>query len=104
VKFAAVLVWQLLHWIPATGTCGGVVIPVAVAPLWQLEQLESVAAWVNVPPSHVVVLLWQVSQGSVVGTWFAGLPIAEVPLWQLAHAATNPAWFMTVAPPKLTVL
>jgi hypothetical protein len=41
-KLAAVLVWQLLHWTPVTGTCGGVVMPVAVVPLWQLEQLVSV--------------------------------------------------------------
>ena len=49
------------------------------------------AAWVNDPPSHVVVLLWHVSHGAVVGTWFADLPSAEVPLWQLAHAAVIPA-------------
>jgi hypothetical protein len=53
VKFAAVLVWQLLHWIPVTGMCGGVFKPVAVMPLWQLEQLVSVAAWVNVPPAQL---------------------------------------------------
>jgi hypothetical protein len=53
VKFAAVLVWQLLHWTPATGMCGGVFIPVAVAPLWQLEQFVSVGAWVNVPPDQL---------------------------------------------------
>jgi hypothetical protein len=44
VKFAAVLVWQLLHWVPVTGMCGGVVMPVAVVPLWQFEQLVSAAA------------------------------------------------------------
>jgi hypothetical protein len=47
----------LLHWIPVTGMCGGVVIPVAVVPLWQLEQLVSVAAWANAAPAHVVVLV-----------------------------------------------
>jgi len=47
----------LLHWSAATGICGGVVMPVAVVPLWQLEQLVSVAAWVNAAPAHVVVLL-----------------------------------------------
>ena len=54
VKLGAVLVWQLLHWTPVTGMCGGVVLPVAVVPLWQLEQLVSVAAWVNLPPLHLV--------------------------------------------------
>ena len=48
------LVWQLLHWTPVTGICGGVVMPVAVVPLWQLEQLVSVAAWVNFPPAQLV--------------------------------------------------
>jgi len=33
VKLGAVLPWQLLHWIPVTGMCGGVVSPVAVLPL-----------------------------------------------------------------------
>jgi hypothetical protein len=48
------LAWQLLHWIAVTGMCGGVVMPVAVVPLWQLEQLVSVAAWVNFPPAQLV--------------------------------------------------
>ncbi len=54
MKLAAVLLWQLLHWMPVTGMCGGVVMPVAVVPLWQLEQLVSVAAWVNLPPDQLV--------------------------------------------------
>ena len=45
--------WQLLHWMPVTGTCGGVFKPVAVVPLWQFEQLVSVAAWVNFPPAQL---------------------------------------------------
>jgi hypothetical protein len=40
-----VLVWQLLHWTPLTGTCGGVVKPVAAVPLWQVEQFVSVGEW-----------------------------------------------------------
>jgi hypothetical protein len=66
VKVTAVLVWQLLHWTPATGMCGGVFMPVAVVPLWQLEQLVSLAAWVNVPPAQLAkaeaALVWQVMQ------------------------------------------
>jgi len=54
VKPAAVLLWQLLHWTPVTGICGGVVMPVAVVPLWQLEQFVSVAAWTNAPPCQLV--------------------------------------------------
>jgi hypothetical protein len=53
--------------------CGGVVMPVAVAPLWQLEQLVSVAAWAKVAPAQVVVLLWQVEQSAVVAMWPAPL-------------------------------
>jgi len=62
VKLAAVLVWQLLHWMVPVGMCGGVVWPVAVVPLWQLEQLVSVAAWTKAAPAKLVVLLWQVEQ------------------------------------------
>jgi len=69
VKLAAVLVWQLLHWSVAVGTWGGVVMPVAVVPLWQLEQLVSVAAWVKVAPAQRVVLVWQAEQSAVVVTW-----------------------------------
>jgi hypothetical protein len=53
--------------------CGGVVMPVAVVPLWQLEQLVSVAAWVNFPPDQLVkdvaAVAWQVMQSApLVGT------------------------------------
>jgi hypothetical protein len=99
-----VLLWQLLHWTPVTGTCGGIVMPLAPLPLWQLAQFVSAAVWAKVAPAHVVVLLWQSSHGSVVGTWFAGLPSAAVPLWQVAQPVVIPAWSIAVAPAKLTVL
>jgi len=38
------------------------------------------------------VLLWQVSQGALVMTWFDGLPVAATPLWQVAQPLTRPAW------------
>jgi hypothetical protein len=57
VKLAAVLAWQLLHWTVVIGICGGEVMPVAVVPLWQLEQLVSEAEWVNAAPAKLVVLL-----------------------------------------------
>ena len=70
----------MLHWSVAVGTWGGVVMPVAVVPLWQLEQLVSVAAWVKVAPDQLVVLLWQVEQLAVVATWPAPLACApDVP-------------------------
>ena len=68
VKLAAVLVWQLLHWIVAVGMCGGVVMPVAAVPLWQLEQLVSLAEWTNAAPAQLVVLVWQVEHSAVVTT------------------------------------
>jgi len=92
VKLAAVLVWQLLHWSVPVGRCGGVVLPVAVVPLWQVVQLVSVAACANVPPTKLVVLLWQVEQSwPLVGTWPGNdaVPCApdvpwlvNAPLWQ----------------------
>jgi hypothetical protein len=70
VKLAAVLVWQLLHWSVPVGMCGGVVMPVAVVPLWQLAQLVSLAEWANVAPAKLVVLLWQVEQSwPLTATW-----------------------------------
>ncbi len=81
MKLAAVLLWQLLHWTPVTGMCGGLVMPVAVEPLWQLEQLVSVAACWNEAPSQVVVLLWQVPQSAEVATWLALLPCAPFVPW-----------------------
>jgi hypothetical protein len=89
----------LLHWIPVTGMCGGVFMPVAVVPLWQLEQLVSLAEWVNLPPAQLVkaeaALVWQVIQSApLVGTWPENdaVPSAPVvpslvkePLWQESH-------------------
>jgi len=45
LKLGFVLTWQALHCAPFVGMCGGEVSPVAVTPLWQVEQLVSVAAW-----------------------------------------------------------
>jgi hypothetical protein len=78
----------LLHWIPVTGMCGGVVLPVAVTPLWQLEQLVSVAACTWAAPAQLVkpeaALAWQVMQSApLVGTWPANdaVPSAPVVPW-----------------------
>jgi hypothetical protein len=68
--------------------CGGVVMPVAVVPLWQLEQLVSVAEWMNVPPAQLAkvdaALAWQVLQSApLLGTWPANdaVPSAPVVPW-----------------------
>src|SRR5262245_60572573 len=54
-------------------------------------------------PSNDTVLLWQVSQGAVVGMCFAGLPRAVLPLWHVAQPPAMPVWFM-LAPTNDTVL
>ena len=70
MKLAAVLVWQLLHWSVPVGRCGGVVLPVAVVPLWQPAQFVSVTACANTAPANFVVPVWQVEQSRpAVGTW-----------------------------------
>src|SRR5260370_37116616 len=43
-------------------------------------------------PANVTVLLWQVSHGALVTTWFARLPVAATPLWQVAQPVMRPAW------------
>ena len=57
----------------------------ALAPLWQLEQLVAVVKvlWSALAPVQIVVDLWQLSQVAVVERWLAVLPVATVPLWQL---------------------
>ena len=59
-------------------------LPVAVVPLWQLEQLDVIPLWLKVAGDHAVVR-WQLEHSAVVGTCVAGLPRALVPLWQLAQ-------------------
>jgi hypothetical protein len=64
-----------------------VVLPVAVVPLWQVEQTVAAVKvlWLTLVPSQVVVDLWQLSQVAVVERWVADLPVRLVPLWQLAQ-------------------
>ncbi|HKJ60398.1 MAG TPA: hypothetical protein VKA94_00180, partial [Hyphomicrobiales bacterium] len=57
----------------------------------------------NVAPVKLTVLRWQVSHGSLVGTWLLFLPGAVVPLWQDAQFDVMPVW-LNMAPMKLTVL
>ena len=60
-------------------------LPVAVLPLWQVEQLPAVTVlWSKLAGSQAVVR-WQLSQLCVVGTCVAGLPVAVLPLWQVAQ-------------------
>ncbi len=59
-------------------------LPVAWVPLWQLEQVAVIPAWLKVAGVHAL-LEWQVLHSAVVAMWFAVLPGALVPLWQLEH-------------------
>ena len=66
------------------GICD-VLLPVALLPLWQLEQLVALVKvlWSALAPVQIVVDLWQLSQFAVVDRCDAVLPVATVPLWQL---------------------
>ena len=67
------------------------VLPVALVPLWQLEQLVAVVKvlWSALAPLQVLLDLWQLSQPAVVDRWPLFLPVATVPLWQLEQPVTT---------------
>ena len=67
------------------------VLPVALLPLWQLEQLvaEVKVLWSALAPLQVLLDLWQLSQPAVVDRWPLFLPVATVPLWQLEQPVTT---------------
>ncbi|MFH1819752.1 MAG: hypothetical protein ABIK08_08870 [Pseudomonadota bacterium] len=55
-------------------------LPVAVVPLWQVEQVPgAMPVWLKVAGVQALVL-WQVSHDAVVGMWAEGLLVAVVPL------------------------
>jgi len=69
-------------------------LPSATLPLWQLAQFPTMPAWLMPlirAPANVIVLLWQVSHGALVGMWLGGLPTAVTPLWQAAQPLVMPA-------------
>ena len=61
-------------------------LPVAVVPLWQVEQPSVMPACENVAGCQAVVE-WQAVAAAWSGGASAGLPVAVVPLWQLSAAA-----------------
>ena len=67
------------------------VLPVALLPLWQLEQLVALVKvlWSALAPLQVLLDLWQLSQPAVVDRWPLSLPVATVPLWQLEQPVTT---------------
>jgi hypothetical protein len=70
-------------------------LPVAVDPLWQVEQVPGATpVWLKVAGVQALVL-WQLSQACVVGIWLVGLPVAVEPLWQVEQVpGAIPAWFI----------
>ena len=66
-------------------------LPVALVPLWQLEQLVAVVKvlWSALAPLQVLLDLWQLSQPAVVDRWLLFFPVAVVPLWQLEQPVTT---------------
>ncbi len=60
-------------------------LPLAVVPLWQVEQVPGATLlWLMVAGIQAVVR-WQLSQDAVVMTWFDFLPLAVEPLWHVAQ-------------------
>ncbi|MBT9540746.1 hypothetical protein [Thiobacillus sp.] len=54
--------------------------PLAVVPLWQVEQVPGATpVWLKVAGVQPDTR-WQLSQAWVVGMWLVGLPLAVVPL------------------------
>mgnify|MGYP001301472789 CR=1 FL=1 len=53
--------------------------PLALVPLWQLEQFPEILAWLKVAGLHALVA-WQVPHSAVVGMCLDDLPGARVPL------------------------
>ena len=67
-------------------------LPSALVPLWQLEQVPWTAAWFTVLTGDHAVLVWQSAQAVVVAMWLALLPVAVVPLWHETQVAVVLAW------------
>ena len=81
LKFAdahEVVVWHSEHsavvWIWVA------VLPCALVPLWQLEQVPSTLAWLTVRTGDQALEVWQSSQRLLVEICVADLPVALVPL------------------------
>jgi hypothetical protein len=60
-------------------------LPVALVPLWHVEQAAVTPVWLKVAPAQVVLDVWQVPQSAVVAMCVALLPVAVVPLWHEAQ-------------------
>lgn len=65
--------------------------PVAVVPLWQLEQLPLTLLWSSDVTAQLLVP-WQASQLALVAICVGDLPVAADPLWQLAQVPVAAVW------------
>ena len=65
-----------------------VFLPVAVVPLWQLEQPPLTLVWLKLAGVQALVE-WQSLHCAVVRICVAVLPVAEVPLWQLLQVPST---------------
>ena len=68
------------------------VLPLALVPLWQLEQVPSTSLWFTVFAGLHAVVVWQSAHSVLVLMWVADLPVAFVPLWQEAQVPVALAW------------
>ena len=81
LKFAglhAEVRWQVSHS-DVVAMCVGV-LPSALVPLWQLEQVPLASVWLKVRTGDQAVVVWQFSQAVLVERCVADLPVALVPL------------------------
>ena len=79
-------------------------LPLAVLPLWQVEQVPGATElWLKVAGSQALVL-WQESQEAVVGMCPLGLPLAVEPLWQVEQVPGATLLWLKVAGSQAVVL
>jgi len=64
-------------------------LPVAITPLWQLAQGPLTTLW-SIRACAKRVVVWQVSQLTVVGMCVLDFPEALMPSWQAAHSVGVP--------------
>ena len=67
-------------------------MPLALVPLWQLEQVPITSVWATVRTGDQALVVWQLAQAVVLPMWVADLPVALVPLWQLTQVPVALAW------------
>ena len=82
------VVWQEPHS-EVVGMCV-LALPLALVPLWQLEQVPTTSAWLTALAGDQAAVAWQSSHLLLVVMWLDDLPVALVPLWQVEHCPVMP--------------